>query len=355
MALKIRHANADKNIIAISTGVKHTVGLRADGSVVATGSNENGQCNVSGLTDIISIVAFDFSTFALKSNGTVITIEDPSTVELTGCVDVTDKSYGYNWKNVSSLIKNDGFYALALSLDGTLFCNGSKKNLSNWKGIVSASSNLHIVGLKSNGTVVATGSNDYGECDTQGWRNIVEVAAGFGYTIGLKVDGTVVAVGKNDNGQCDVNEWTDIVAISVSNYCTVGLKSDGTVVATGNSQLGQCNVSGWKLFNNIDSIVQEKASAKAKLEFEDKQQKIIRKQKEKEAKEKCIYLQRLAEEERLRQETESAANRQKQIMALKKERESLQSELANLKGFFTGKRRKEIEHRLAAIEEQLRI
>ena len=36
------------------------------------------------------------------------------------------------------------------------------------------------------------------------------VAAGDSHTVGLKQDGTVVAVGRNDDGQCDVSDWTGI-------------------------------------------------------------------------------------------------------------------------------------------------
>ena len=40
------------DIVAISAGVDHTIGLKADGTVVAVGSNRNGQCNVSGWKNI---------------------------------------------------------------------------------------------------------------------------------------------------------------------------------------------------------------------------------------------------------------------------------------------------------------
>lgn len=71
------------------------------------------------------------------------------------------------------------------------------------------------------------------------------VSAGTKHTVGLKSDGTVVAVGFNNCGQCDVSGWTDIVAVSSGYEHTVGLKSDGTVVAVGYNKYGQCDVSGW--------------------------------------------------------------------------------------------------------------
>lgn len=100
------------------------------------------------------------------------------------------------------------------------------------------------LGVKSNGTVVTTGNNQYGQCDVGSWTDIVAVAAGMYHSVGLRSDGTVVAVGGNDDGQCDVSGWTDIVAISAY-YHTVGLKADGTVVATGDNSDGECDVSEW--------------------------------------------------------------------------------------------------------------
>ncbi|PGK35044.1 hypothetical protein CN907_21065 [Bacillus anthracis] len=71
------------------------------------------------------------------------------------------------------------------------------------------------------------------------------IAAGRGHTVALKSDGTVVATGSNEYGQCNVSDWSDIVAIAAGNKHTVGLKSDGTVVAVGDNTYGQCNVSSW--------------------------------------------------------------------------------------------------------------
>ncbi len=75
------------------------------------------------------------------------------------------------------------------------------------------------------------------------------ISAGNDHTAGLKKNGTVVAVGYNDYGQCDVSSWRDIIAISAGDGHIVGLKKDGTVVATGDNYFGQCDVSSWNLFN----------------------------------------------------------------------------------------------------------
>ena len=117
--------------------------------------------------------------------------------------------------------------------------------LSERKKVIIACGASHTVGLKSDGTVVAVGYNDYGQCNVSGWSNIVAVSCGRHHTVGLKSDGTVVAVGNNGNGKRNVSGWSNIVAVAGGYSHTVGLKSDGTVVAVGNNDYGQCNVSGW--------------------------------------------------------------------------------------------------------------
>ncbi len=91
----------------------------------------------------------------------------------------------------------------------------------------------HIVAVKENGRVLATGKKDSGQCNVGDWEDIVAVAAGYYHSVGLKKDGTVIAVGNNDKGQCDVGNWENIFYISARNDHTVGLKKDGTVVAIG--------------------------------------------------------------------------------------------------------------------------
>jgi len=52
----------------------HTVGLRADGIVVAVGDNDDGQCKVGGWTDIVQVAAGFWHTVGLKADGTVIAV-----------------------------------------------------------------------------------------------------------------------------------------------------------------------------------------------------------------------------------------------------------------------------------------
>lgn len=137
--------------------------------------------------------------------------------------------------------------------DGTVVAAGESYDdscrVSSWKNIVAVSAGLsHTVGLCSDGTVVAVGTESFndGQCNVSDWKDIIDVSAGAGYTLGLRSDGTVVAVGNNQNGRSDVKDWKDIVAISAGMYSSIGLRSDGTVVSVGSSDEGQCAVGDWK-------------------------------------------------------------------------------------------------------------
>lgn len=93
--------------------------------------------------------------------------------------------------------------------------------------------NYRTLGLKSDGTVVATGYNAYGSCDVQSWTDIISIAIGNDHSVGLKQDGTVISIGDTSHGQCDTGDWSDIVAIGAGRKSTYGVKSDGTVVVAG--------------------------------------------------------------------------------------------------------------------------
>ena len=69
-------------------------------------------------------------------------------------------------------------------------------------------------GLTETSPVVAVGTNSVGDhaaCEVDDWEDIVAIAAGTGITLGLKSDGTVVATGYTRQRQCPLpGEWTEI-------------------------------------------------------------------------------------------------------------------------------------------------
>ena len=117
-----------------------------------------------------------------------------------------------------------------------------------------------------------------------------------------------------DMDQREYPNWSDLVAVSCGGNHIIGLRADGMVLMVGSNKYGQCSYKGYKLFNSIETLEQEREQAKAKIE----------------------------------------AERREKIASLEAEQAALNEELANLKGLFSGKRRKEIEARLAEIASELK-
>lgn len=240
-----------KNIVSVSAGGYHTVGLMSDGRVIATKIKENekkrnlGQCLVAEWSNVKAISAGGTFTVGLKSDHTV------SIAGRSGC-DVS------NWENIVSIAAG-GRNIYGLTDNGTVLASGDNSynqcNVSAWRDIISICKPVgrFILGLRSDGIVVATGENNWGQCEVSSWRDIVAISAGAYHSVGLRSDGTVVATGVTTQGHCDVSEWVDIVAVSAGMLNTVGIRSDGSAISTKYSgpsryDLGQCEVSDWRLF-----------------------------------------------------------------------------------------------------------
>ncbi len=147
-------------------------------------------------------------------------------------------------------------HAIGIRSDGTIAAAGSQKynksNVQGWNNIISvvAGSN-YTAGLQSDGTVLIRGDNQNGLFRITDWKNIVFLAGNTFHIVGLMENGTVVAAGYNQHNECNVSKWHDIVGIAAGLFHTIGLKSDGTVVAVGSNNYHQCDVQGWK---NIVSV-----------------------------------------------------------------------------------------------------
>jgi len=288
-----------RDVVSVAAGPSHTLGLKADGTVLATKFIESeyikscGQCDVAGWTDIVAVAAGGTHSVGLKADGTVVA------TKYTG-----DKAYYYgqcdvsSWTDIVAVAAGD-VHTVGLKADGTVISVGSnmlrQRDVSAWTDIVAiAAGTVHTVGLRVDGTVVATNRNSPdGQGKVDDWTDVVAIHAGVRHTVGLKADGTVVATkytGETqfDYGQCDVSSWTDIVAVAAGAIQTIGLKSDGTIVTVGNNEYGQCNAVTWKLFTSLD-----------RLESEMETQRIARQKREEEER---IARQRHEEERRQRRE-----------------------------------------------------
>ena len=144
--------------------------------------------------------------------------------------------------------------ALFLKEDGTVFFIGHDQHhistqsvFSAWKDIVAiecGGADIYY-GLKSNGTVVASGPNLYGECDVSDWSSIVELAAGSSHVLGRKADGTVVAAGYNASGSTRVHNWKNVTDIEAGVYCSLAVTDAGEILFAGQRD-GHEGAANWK-------------------------------------------------------------------------------------------------------------
>jgi len=235
----LRSPNSD--FVAISTGNGHSLGLKSDGSVVAWGYNNYGQCDVpSPNSDFVAISARGDHSLGLKSDGSIVAWG----LNNYGQCDVPSPNSDF------VAISAGGWYSLGLKSDGSIVawgandagqCNVPSPN-SDFVAI--SAGGYHNLGLKSDGSIVAWGYNGIGQCDVPSPNSdFVAISAGFYHNLGLKSDGSIVAWGYNGHGQCDIpSPNSDFVAMSVGLYHSIGLKSDGSIVAWGLNNYGQCDV-----------------------------------------------------------------------------------------------------------------
>ncbi|AEC02809.1 fimbrillin family protein [Parasphaerochaeta coccoides] len=318
------------DVAAVSTGPGHTMILKKDGTLWATGLNEYGQLGDGTMTtirtppvqvkastddndfmtDVAAVSAGLYHTTILKKDGTLwatgynndgqlgvgavatYTTSIPVQVKGSGGVGfMTDVAAVSTKQNHTMILKKDGtLWATGYNYYGQLGDGTTTRRTTPVRVKASIAENdfmtdvaavsagsWHTMILKKDGTLWATGFNNYGQLgvgDTtdrstpvQVWdstdgsmkmTNVAAVYAGMGHTMILKKDGTLWATGNNANGQLGIGDtpaqisipvqvkgangvgfMTDVAAVSVGIYHTMILKKDGTLWATGRNNYGQ--------------------------------------------------------------------------------------------------------------------
>ncbi len=237
--------------IAVAAGASHSLGLKADGSIVAWGCGDPdnyGQCNVpTPNSGFIAVAAGAFHSLGLKADGSIVA---------WGC---GDPNTNYGQCNVPApnsgfvAVAGGGSHSLGLKSDGSIvgwgFGGYGQTNVptpnSGFVGIAAGAN--HSLGLKSDGSIVAWGWNGSGQTNPPGGPNtgFIRIAAGYAHNLGLKGDGSMVAwgCGSYNYGQCSVpSPNTGFSAVAAGGYHNLGLKADGSIVGWGDNESGQSNV-----------------------------------------------------------------------------------------------------------------
>ncbi len=166
---------------------------------------------------------------------------------------------------LNHLLWGDKDYVFGISVENEVCSCGSGEedyqpsiieDVGKWRNIVSLHESLWILGygamvfgLRSNGTVAITRAkykNDPRSSVTK-WKDIKMLFAGHSHIVGVKKDGTVVACGENNFGQCNVSAWKNVVSAQAYHTSTVGVLANGDVIYTGDEH-------SLKTFHNIKKM-----------------------------------------------------------------------------------------------------
>ena len=115
--------------------------------------------------------------------------------------------------------------------------------LSNINESIIGAGSDHIIVLYGN-TLVAFGSNSYGQCNVPSGisTNVKAVDGGLGHSLVLYNSGSMTGWGLTAQGQLNIPAGLTAERIAVGLYHNIALKNDGTVVCWGGNTFSQCDV-----------------------------------------------------------------------------------------------------------------
>lgn len=239
----------------IAAGDDIVIGLTDDGRVLLSKRGKEiygtDTLPLEGIVDIcICPEAYGPSDSTKK--GCIVALADDSTAYFTYA-----DGYKGQEQNVQSISASFNKVAIAFkngSVEGMSFDGEDYSGINEWSDVVQVvCGEYYIAGLRSDGTVVVCGTYLSGvlngapyfpdvdspvtlmnvNFDLSDWTNIVSLSGGRSHLVGLKSDGTVVASGLNTYGQCNTEGWENIVRIEAGNDTTIGYLSDVDFQLTG--------------------------------------------------------------------------------------------------------------------------
>ena len=211
---------AATNVVAVSAEATRFVAVRRDGLVV----DQQGVIRASNA--VAAAVAEMYGAGAVKSNGVFVSWDGLWSPPASTSNAVALAKAGYATLRV-------------LLADGTVTPVPSDLSAAA-TGVVAMAEGAYPVFLKGDGTVISSGTQSGLLASLS---NVVAVASGFAHGVALRSDGSVIAWGSNSSGQTNVPAGlANVVSIAAGGSHSLALKADGAVVAWGNNTSGQTNV-----------------------------------------------------------------------------------------------------------------
>ena len=255
---------AGKTVIAVSAGYEHSLALCADGTVAAWGSNGNGRLGNSTNTD--SSVPVAVTTSGVLAGRTVIAISAGTAFSLALCADGKPVSWG---SSGNGQLGNN-----ALGTETNSPVNVTTTGVLAGKLVAAITTgNTHAMALCTDGTLVAWGSNNYGESGGNSGtyisvpvlvsplgvlagKSVTAISAGYQHNLALCADGTLAAWGYGSNGALGTGSYLNnatpgavttsgvlagktVTAIAAGYTHSAALCTDGTLAVWGDNSAYQ--------------------------------------------------------------------------------------------------------------------
>lgn len=269
-----------KTIVQVATGDTHSLALCSDGTIAAWGDNLWGQLGTGSSSSTLVPVAVATTGSSALAGKTVIAVAAGTLHSLALCSDGTVVAWGSNsdgqlgtglpWSNTLPMAVENRESRL----------NGEPSALAGKTVTAIAAGSFHNLALCSDGTVVAWGENYLGQLGdnttTQRYapfavnmeagasaltgKTVVAIVAGSSHSMALCSDGTLAAWGRNNLGQLGINlTWPSspvplqvddtaglsalagksVYSIAAGGSHNLALCSDGTLAAWGDNSRGQ--------------------------------------------------------------------------------------------------------------------
>jgi len=245
---------ADCGFTAVAAGESYSLALRADGSVVAWGCNNFGQCNVpEPNSGFIAIAGGWGHGLALRGDGSIVSWGRDDYGQVSNTPDIlTDCNTSTGCADIA--IAAGINHSLALGGDGSIISwgrddYGQVSDTPAETGFIAiASGGWNNFALRGNGTIVSWGPDYYGVVsDTPTETGFTAIAGGCGHGLALRADGSIVSWGCDgygfDYGQVsDTPTGSGFNAIAGGCNYSLAISSDGSLIAWGGNFNGQCNV-----------------------------------------------------------------------------------------------------------------
>ena len=219
-----------RDITAVAAGAWHSLGLRRDGTVVAVGRDTEGQCAVGEWQGVVQITATDYASYALCADGTVLCAGLDNVHDLSG------------WTELE-LLRGGSYNLAALRADGRAVAAPHLPELEEFERLTDLSlSSGYAVGLRSDGRVISS------VLEGEAWEDVVAVSAATTGVLALTADGRACGHFFRASDAPDLSGIRDALAVAAGGTHFAFLLSDGSVRVLGEDGLGQADTQSWRLF-----------------------------------------------------------------------------------------------------------